>query len=73
LTLGLALILFVFQDKILETALHLFASDNYLLSLSIKIAIIFSLEPVNKAIEKIPVAEGDQKAEEGGINMIGCF
>jgi tetratricopeptide (TPR) repeat protein len=51
LTLSLALVLFIFQDKILETVLHIFASDNYWLSLSIKIAIIFSLEPVNKAIE----------------------
>jgi len=51
LTLALALVLFIFQDKILEIVLHVFASDNYLLSLAIKVAIIFSLNPVNKAIE----------------------
>lgn len=52
LTLSLALVLFIFQDKILEMILHMFASENYFLSMAIKIAIIFSLDPVNKAIEK---------------------
>jgi len=51
LTLALALVLFIFQDRILEIILHLFASDNYLLSLAIKVGIIFSLNPVNRAIE----------------------
>ncbi len=50
-TLGIGIILFIFQDRILEHILHLFASDNYLLSICIKVAIIFSLEPVNKTIE----------------------
>jgi len=45
-------VLFVFQEQIVEMVQHLFESDNYLLHISIKIAIIFSLEPVNKAIER---------------------
>jgi len=51
LTLGIGIILFVFQDTILEHILEIFASNNYWLSISIKVAIIFSLNPVNKAIE----------------------
>lgn len=51
LTLGVAIVLFIFQDKILELILELFASENYLLSMAIKIGIIFSLNPVNKGIE----------------------
>lgn len=51
ITLSIAIVLFIFQDRILEIILHLFASDNYWLSIFIKVAIIFSLEPVNKAIE----------------------
>jgi tetratricopeptide (TPR) repeat protein len=51
LTLAVAVILFIFQDAILRTALRWLASDNYFLSLGVKMAIIFSLSPINKAIE----------------------
>lgn len=52
LTLGLAIVLFIFQDLILRTALRLLASDNYFLSLGVKMAIIFSLAPINQGIER---------------------
>jgi tetratricopeptide (TPR) repeat protein len=51
LTLGLGIVLFIFQDNILDLILELFASHNYMLSMAIKIAMVFSLNPVNKAIE----------------------
>jgi len=51
LTLAVAIVLFIFQDAILRTALRLLNSDNYFLLLAVKIAIIFSLSPINKAIE----------------------
>lgn len=51
LTLAVVIVLFIFQDAILGTALRLLASDNYFLSLGVKMAIIFSLSPINKAIE----------------------
>ena len=51
LTLGVAIVLFIFQDAILGTALRLLSSDNYFLLLAVKMAIIFSLSPINKAIE----------------------
>lgn len=51
LTLAVMIVLFIFQDAILRTALRLLASDNYFLLLSVKMAIIFSLSPINKAIE----------------------
>ena len=51
LTLAVAVVLFIFQDAILRTALQLLASDNYFLLLAVKMAIIFSLSPINKAIE----------------------
>ena len=51
LTLGVAIVLFIFQDAILRTALRLLASDNYLLLLVVKMAIIFSLAPINRGIE----------------------
>ena len=50
-TLGIAIVLFIFQDAILGTALRLLASDNYFLLLGVKMAIIFSLSPINRAIE----------------------
>ena len=43
--------LFIFQDAILRTALRLLASANYFLSLAVKMAIIFSLSPINRGIE----------------------
>ena len=51
LTLGVAIVLFIFQDAILRTVLRLLASDNYFLLLAVKMAIIFSLAPLNKGIE----------------------
>jgi tetratricopeptide (TPR) repeat protein len=50
-TLAIAIVLFIFQDAILRTALKLLASDNYFLLLAVKMAIIFSLSPINRAIE----------------------
>lgn len=50
-TLGIAIVLFIFQDAILRTALRLLASDNYFLLLAVKMAIIFSLAPINRSIE----------------------
>ena len=51
LTLAVMIVLFIFQDAILRTALRLLASDNYFLLLAVKMAIIFSLGPINRAIE----------------------
>jgi tetratricopeptide (TPR) repeat protein len=51
-TLGIAVVLFIFQDAILRTALTLLASDNYFILLAVKMAIIFSLSPINRAIER---------------------
>jgi len=51
LTLAVVIVLFIFQDAILGTALRLLASNNYFLSLGVKMAIIFSLSPINRAIE----------------------
>jgi tetratricopeptide (TPR) repeat protein len=51
LTLAVVIVLFIFQDAILGTALRLLHSDNYFLLLAVKMAIIFSLSPINKAIE----------------------
>ena len=52
MTLALAIILFIFQDAILGTALRLLASNNYFVLLAVKMAIIFSLSPINRAIER---------------------
>src|SRR5262249_33444944 len=51
LTLAVAIVLFIFQDAILGTALRLLSSSNYFLSLAVKMVIIFSLSPINRAIE----------------------
>jgi tetratricopeptide (TPR) repeat protein len=51
LTLGVAILMFIFEDPIIGFSLKLLSSDNYWLSLFLKMAIIFSLSPINKAIE----------------------
>jgi tetratricopeptide (TPR) repeat protein len=50
-TLGIALILFIFEDTILHFALDLLNSDNYFASMAVKIGIIFSLKPISTGIE----------------------
>jgi len=50
--LALVIVLFIFQDLILGTALRLLASNNYFLSLAVKMTIIFSLSPINRGIER---------------------
>jgi tetratricopeptide (TPR) repeat protein len=52
LTLAVAIVLFIFQDALLRTALRLLASNNYFLLLGVKMAIIFSLSPINRGIER---------------------
>lgn len=51
LTLGVAVVLFFFEDPLVGFGLKVFHSDNYFLSVFIKMVIIFSLSPINSAIE----------------------
>jgi len=51
LTLGVAIVMFIFEDPIIGFGLGLLSSHNYWLSLFLKMAIIFSLSPINRAIE----------------------
>ncbi len=51
ITLGIAIVLFIMEDTILHFALKIFSTDNYFISLSVKGVIIFSLSPINKAVE----------------------
>jgi tetratricopeptide (TPR) repeat protein len=51
LTLGVAIAMFIFEDPIIGFSLRLLSSHNYWLSLFLKMAIIFSLSPINRAIE----------------------
>ena len=46
-----AIILFIFQDSILGFVLRVLSSSNYYVLLLTKMAIIFSLSPINSAIE----------------------
>ncbi len=51
ITLIIAIVLFIIEDNILYFALHLVATNNYFISLVVKMVIIFSLSPINKAVE----------------------
>ena len=52
-TLVIAIVLFIINDTILGTALHWLPTDNYFISLGVKMLIIFSLRPINGYVEKI--------------------
>ena len=51
-TLVISIVLFIFSDSILGFALNILSTDNYFASLAVKMGIIFSLSPINAAIEK---------------------
>ncbi len=51
ITLIIAILLFIIQDNILYFALNLVSTNNYFISLLVKMVIIFSLSPINKAVE----------------------
>lgn len=67
LTLALAIVLFIFQDAILGTALRLLASNNYFVLLSVKMAIIFSLSPINRGIERHLLKRVVRKSANAGL------
>ena len=51
LTLIIAIALFIVEDTILHFALHLVGDRGYFISMFVKMVIIFSLSPINSAIE----------------------
>jgi tetratricopeptide (TPR) repeat protein len=51
ITLMIAIVLFILEDFILHFALNMVNSNNYFISLAVKMVIIFSLGPINKAVE----------------------
>jgi len=50
-TLLIAIALFIFEDGILHFVFHLLPASNFWFSLGIKMVIIFSLKPINGALE----------------------
>jgi tetratricopeptide (TPR) repeat protein len=52
ITFTIAIILFIMEDSILHFALKIVPENSYWLSMLVKMVIIFSLGPINKAIEK---------------------
>lgn len=71
MTLGLAVVLFIFQDAILGTALRLLASSNYFVLLGVKMAIIFSLAPINRGIERHLLRRVVRKRRDAGLAAPG--
>ena len=51
ITLIIAIVLFMVEELILHTVLHLLPEDNFTLSFIIKMVIIFSLKPIDTAVE----------------------
>jgi tetratricopeptide (TPR) repeat protein len=50
-TLLIAIVFFIFEDSILHFVFHFLPADNFWFSLGVKMAIIFSLKPINGVIE----------------------
>lgn len=64
ITLVIAIVLFMFEDLVLHFALTIVNSDNYFISIIVKMAIIFSLSPINKAIEAYLLKKVVKKRKE---------
>ena len=64
ITLLIAIILFIFEDIILHFALSIINTENYFISMAVKMTIIFSLAPINKAIEKYLLKKVIKKKKE---------
>jgi tetratricopeptide (TPR) repeat protein len=71
LTLGVAIIMFIFEDPIIGFSLKLLASNNYWLALFLKMAIIFSLSPINRAIEHYLLKKVIKKKSSPQVALIG--
>jgi hypothetical protein len=67
LTLLLAIVLFIFEDPIIGFSLRALSSNNYFLSLGLKMVIIFSLSPINRAIESYLLKKVIQKKKLEGL------
>ena len=65
-TLLVAMVFFIFEDGILHFIFHLMPANNFWLSLSIKMIFIFSLKPINGAIEHYLVKKVIKKKRELG-------
>ena len=64
ITLIIAIALFIMEDFILHFALAVVNSDNYFISIIVKMVIIFSLSPINKAIESYLLKKVVRKKRE---------
>jgi len=62
-TLAIAIALFIIEDGILHYALIVVPENSYFLSLIVKMVIIFSLSPINKAIESYLLRKVIKKAK----------
>jgi tetratricopeptide (TPR) repeat protein len=51
ITLIIAIVLFTLEEVIIHSVLHLLPGDNFYLSFVVKMVIIFSLKPIDSAIE----------------------
>lgn len=64
ITLFLAVVLFIFEDPIVGFALNLVANHSPYISLVVKILVIFSLSPINIAIQKYLIKKVIKKKRE---------
>jgi tetratricopeptide (TPR) repeat protein len=71
LTLGVAIVMFIFEDPIIGFALRLLSSENYWLSLFLKMAIIFTLSPINGMIEHYLLKKVIKKRKQHQELLIG--
>jgi tetratricopeptide (TPR) repeat protein len=51
ITLGIAIALFMVEETILHFAMEIVSTDNFFISVFVKMIIIFSISPINKAVE----------------------
>ena len=73
-TLLIAIVLFIFEDSILHFILPLLPENNFWIALIVKMVIIFSLSPINSAIEhyliRKMVKKKRKELEDEEVNIV---
>ncbi|HXP48801.1 MAG TPA: hypothetical protein VN922_02540, partial [Bacteroidia bacterium] len=70
LTLIVALVLFIAEDFILDFVLHKLPEDNILLTMTIKVLIVFSLKPIERGIEHFMLKSVIKKKKRESLAIV---
>ncbi len=72
-TLIIAIVLFIIEEFIIHNVLHLIATNDFIISFIVKMVIIFSLKPIDSAIEHYLLKKIIKKGKPKVVPAIGRY